>query len=512
MPATQSTPAIPAVAATVIDNAFRSAVGNALNDGNLYIERVPTNGSSPIKYMSDNLNANPPYKTEKNSYSSNVDSTFFKLNPSNTVNLTDKVNDGVHTGYSFLFYMAQSASYRTRNYASLDKTDCFVTDDLNGDGRVLMTQIQKVSQKLSGTYTLNYVTPQQTYTSDAISAVYTTNPFDIINAIPALNNKVQLFWKNNGEEEVLYHIKVVDRLKYMSPEGFIFTPYTTPTIPTIMGGGDILTNVLTVSDFPAPSAGDLPFTNVFNQDVKPNEWIFPLTAEFMALKVDKPVVRLFNNNIEAVCEFNKDTGKNNCEVTTSLVLPQVNDWIYDPITQKVTFFQNSNAISENDCSVAETQPNITNYTYNYTTHKLEMIFENCYFYVTDSTEITLVNLVTNKEEIVCTFKSLSNDQKTIVCEVSNEIPGKYYPQLRMPYGLVNNISTFANAGKPPIQFNFGTITNISDPDSNPTCSIPSKGTSTITITGTKFPVLANPITECPLIKVTFRGSNCRCAL
>ena len=232
----------------------------------------------------------------------------------------------------------------------------------------------------------------------------------------------------------------------------------------------------------------------------------------MAVKVFKPVLRVFNNGIEAVCLFDS-LGINECEISYLTNCPKINDFYYDPSTKLVFIWEFSKALT--DCNIGNNSAKLNGFTYNPSTKLATLNFNSKYFFIEDSTTIYFSNLLTQSRDILCKYIAIANDKKSITCKIDKLVAGKYYPLLITPYGSVSSYN-FANAipAINPIVNNFEPILAIDDnlsKDHN-TCKIPTTGTTTITITGTNFPEISTICTngKCPLdnLYITYGGFRC----
>ena len=494
-------------------------IAKVIDEVNIYVEKIPINEQS--QYMSDNGD----FKSASDG--NGLSATSFSVNPQNSKNIKNRTTIGTSTGYSFLIYINKSASLRSRDYAKALNTqnDCVIYKKVANDTQIPITRIQTVSPVLSGYYKLTYqfnASPFQ-YVSEPISAAYNTNPFDTLNKIPTLTNKIQIFLQNKGEDEILYYIKIVDRLKNLTIDSFSFTPITSQSssssntsnvITTLKGGTDgIETPITTIQDWPIATGSDIPFTNVFNSDVRPNEFIFPLTADFLAVKVFKPALKIFNNGVEAVCLFDNVTGLNECEISYLTNCPKVNDYYYDTATKLVYIWEHSQAV--NDCNVGNTTSKLIGFLYDNKTRIATLSFDSDYYYIPDNTTIYFLNLVTLSRDMLCTYIASASDKRSLTCKLENLVVGKYYPLLLTPFGYVNsvNFSTAIPKIEPTI-IEFEPIQNIqenTDQDLN-TCIIAAKGTTNVVISGSNFPILSTACVDgkCPLdnLIVTFGGYRC----
>ncbi|MCP3684050.1 MAG: hypothetical protein GY861_15320, partial [bacterium] len=248
-----------------------------------------------------------------------------------------------------------------------------------------------------------------------------------------------MYWHWKGEEEILFYVRIVDQILNLVPDGF------TMNTNTIVGGEDGSTTV-TISDYP-----DTTFTDIFKSSKKPNKFIFPVSADYLAVKNgNKPQLRLFNNGIEAVC-------LTECQITVKSSFPKVTDFNLISNTLTVTF-----------------DSAITNI------------------------EIYLTNATTKSRDMKCTSIQSSNNL-THTCAITNKVGGEYWPEIVTSEGIINDLVI---SGKTAISI-LMTITGISP------ASAPSIGITTVTLTGTNFPVLAATNSAgLKTLNITFKGSQC----
>ncbi|MCP3681388.1 MAG: hypothetical protein GY861_01740, partial [bacterium] len=235
---------------------FRAGAANIMKESRLLVKKVPLNDQGAF-YNND---AAPATQTSVSSYSSSVTAGDFMLSTANAA-LDQRATTGTHKGYAFLIYINRTEKYRSRDFAA---NDCKIkVKDTSTSTTIERKQI--VTAKLSGTYKLAY----GTHITDAIDA--TKDPRDHLNKIPILANKFQIYWHSKGEEEILFYVRIVEKIQDLVPDGF------TMNTNTIIGGEDGSTTV-TISDYP-----DTTFTDIFKSSKKPNKFIFPISADYLAV-------------------------------------------------------------------------------------------------------------------------------------------------------------------------------------------------------------------------------------